>query len=91
MLLTALGLAVELIVSLLATPVLQSMLINLPAIDLVTFAGVSGLLIVITLWLLSARAPRDANQSACHPSRRVVAGAGRSAFEGASSLPVTLA
>ncbi len=34
---------------LMATPVLQSMLINLPATDLVTFAGVSGLLIAITL------------------------------------------
>jgi putative ABC transport system permease protein len=49
MLLTALGLAVGLIVSLLATPVLQSMLINLPATDPVTFAGVSGLLIAIAL------------------------------------------
>ena len=49
MLLTAVGLAVGLIVSLLATPVLQSMLINLPATDLVTFVGVSGLLIAIAL------------------------------------------
>jgi predicted permease len=49
MLLTTLGLAVGLIVSLMATPVLQSMLINLPATDLVTFAGVAGLLIVIAL------------------------------------------
>ena len=49
MLLTALGLAVGLIVSLMATPVLQSMLINLPATDLVTFAGVSALLITIAL------------------------------------------
>ena len=49
MLLTAVGLAVGLIASLMATPVLQSMLINLPATDLVTFAGVSALLIAIAL------------------------------------------
>ena len=49
MLLTALGLAVGLIVSLMAMPVLQSMLINLPATDPVTFVGVSGLLIAIAL------------------------------------------
>ena len=49
MLLTALGLAVGLIVSLIATPVLQSMLIDLPATDPVTFAGVSGLLLAIAL------------------------------------------
>ena len=49
MLLTVVGLAVGLIVSLLATPVLQSMLVNLPATDSVTFAGVSGLLIAIAL------------------------------------------
>ena len=72
MLLTAVGLAVGLAASLLATPVLQSRLINLPATDLVTFVGVScpahrdrarG--------LLCARAARDANRSDCHPSRRV--------------------
>jgi putative ABC transport system permease protein len=49
MLLTALGLAAGLTVSLMATPVLQSMLINLPATDPVTFAGVSALLIAIAL------------------------------------------
>ena len=49
MLLTAVGLAVGLAASLLATPVLQSMLINLPATDLVTLVGVSGLLIAIAL------------------------------------------
>ena len=49
MLLTAVGLAVGLIVSLMATPVLQSMLINLPATDFITFVGVSGLLIAIAL------------------------------------------
>jgi putative ABC transport system permease protein len=49
MLLTALGLTVGLIVSLMATPVLQSMLINLPATDSVTFVGVSALLIAIAL------------------------------------------
>jgi ABC-type antimicrobial peptide transport system permease subunit len=49
MLLTAVGLAVGLAASLLAAPVLQSMLINLPATDLVTFVGVSGLLIAIAL------------------------------------------
>jgi ABC-type lipoprotein release transport system permease subunit len=32
-----------------AAPVLQSMLINLPATDTVTFAGVSALLIAIAL------------------------------------------
>jgi ABC-type antimicrobial peptide transport system permease subunit len=49
MLLTALGLAAGLIVSLIATPVLQSMLVNLSATDPVTFAGVSALLIAIAL------------------------------------------
>jgi len=49
MLLTAVGLAVGLAASLLATPVLQSMLINLPATDPVTFGGVSVLLIAIAL------------------------------------------
>jgi predicted permease len=49
LLLTALGLAAGLIGSLMATPVLQSMLINLPATDPVTFAGVSVLLIAIAL------------------------------------------
>ena len=49
MLLTALGLAAGLIVSLIATPALQSMLINLPATDPRTFAGVSALLIAIAL------------------------------------------
>ncbi len=49
MLLTAVGLAVGLAASLLATPVLQSMLINLPATDLATFVGVSGLLIAIAV------------------------------------------
>ncbi len=49
MLLTVVGLAVGVGASLLATPVLQSMLINLPATDPVTFAGVSGLLIAIAL------------------------------------------
>jgi putative ABC transport system permease protein len=49
LLLTALGLAAGLIVSLMATPVLQSMLVNLPATDPVTFAGVSVLLIAIAL------------------------------------------
>jgi putative ABC transport system permease protein len=38
-----------LIVSLMATPVLQSMLVNLPATDPATFAGVSGVLIAIAL------------------------------------------
>ena len=49
MLLTAVGLAVGLAASLLATPVLHSMLINLPPTDAVTFASVSGLLIAIAL------------------------------------------
>ena len=49
MLLTVVGLAVGLGVALLATPVLQSRLINLPATDPVTFVGVSGLLIAIAL------------------------------------------
>jgi putative ABC transport system permease protein len=49
MLLTAVGLAVGLAGALLATPVLQSMLVNLPASDPVTFAGVSIVLIVIAL------------------------------------------
>ena len=48
-LLTAVGLAVGLGASLLVTPVLQSLLINLPANDPVTFTGVSGLLIAIAL------------------------------------------
>jgi putative ABC transport system permease protein len=49
MLLTAVGLAVGLIVSLLATPVLQSLLIDLPATDPVTFVAVAALLIAIAL------------------------------------------
>jgi ABC-type antimicrobial peptide transport system permease subunit len=49
MLLTTLGLAVGLIVSLIATPVLQSMLVNLSATDPVTFVTVSALLIAIAL------------------------------------------
>jgi ABC-type antimicrobial peptide transport system permease subunit len=49
MLMTAVGLAVGLGASLLATPVLQSMLVNLPATDPVTFAGVSALLLAIAL------------------------------------------
>jgi putative ABC transport system permease protein len=49
MLLTAVGLAVGLAASLLAAPVLQSRLINLPATDLVTFVSVSALLIAIAL------------------------------------------
>jgi len=49
MLLTAVGLVVGLIVSLMATPVLKSMLINLPATDPVTFVGVSALLVAIAL------------------------------------------
>ena len=49
MLLTAVGLAGGLTSSLLVAPVLQSMLINLPATDPVTFVGVSGLLIAIAL------------------------------------------
>jgi predicted permease len=49
MLLTAVGLASGLGASLLATPVLQSRLVNLPATDLVTFVGVSGLLLAIAL------------------------------------------
>jgi ABC-type antimicrobial peptide transport system permease subunit len=49
MLLTTLGLAVGLAASLLATPVLQSMLVNLPPTDFATFVGVSGLLIAIAL------------------------------------------
>ena len=49
MLLTVVGLAVGLGASLLATPVLQSRLINLPATDPVTFAGVTVLLIAIAL------------------------------------------
>ena len=58
MLLTAVGMAVGLAVSLLATPVLQSMLINLPPTDPITFAGVSGLLIVIALVACYAPARR---------------------------------
>jgi predicted permease len=49
MLLTAVGLAVGLIAALMAMPVLQSMLINLPATDPVTFVRVSALLIAIAL------------------------------------------
>jgi putative ABC transport system permease protein len=49
MLLTTLGLAVGLIVSLIATPVLQSMLVNLSATDPVTFVTVAALLIAIAL------------------------------------------
>jgi ABC-type antimicrobial peptide transport system permease subunit len=49
MLMTAVGLAVGLGASLLATPVLQSRLINLPATDPITFAGVSALLMAIAL------------------------------------------
>ena len=49
MLLTAVGLSVGLIVSLMATPVLKSMPINLPATDPVTFVGVSALLVAIAL------------------------------------------
>ena len=61
MLLTTLGLAVGLIVSLMVTPVLQSMLVNLPATDLATFVGVSFVLIVIALvacYLPARRATR---------------------------------
>jgi predicted permease len=58
MLLTVLGLAVGLTVSLMATPVLQSMLVNLPATDLVTFVGVSFVLIVIALVACSVPARR---------------------------------
>ncbi len=49
MVLTAGGLAVGLAAALLATPVLQSMLVNLPATDPLTFAGVSALLLAIAL------------------------------------------
>jgi putative ABC transport system permease protein len=49
MLLTAVGLAVGLAAAVLATPVLQSMLINLPATDPITFVAVSALLIAIAL------------------------------------------
>jgi predicted permease len=49
MLLITVGLAVGLVVSLMATPVLQSMLVNLPANDPVTFVAVSFVLIVIAL------------------------------------------
>ncbi len=49
MLMTVVGLAIGVGAALLATPVLQSMLINLQATDPVTFAGVSGLLIAIAL------------------------------------------
>jgi predicted permease len=58
MLLTAVGMAVGLAVSLLATPVLQSMLIDLPPPDPVTLAGVSGLLIAIALVACYAPARR---------------------------------
>jgi MacB-like periplasmic core domain/FtsX-like permease family len=47
--LTAVGLTVGLAASLLATPVLESTLVNLPATDLLTFVGVSALLIAIAL------------------------------------------
>ena len=49
MLLTSVGLAIGLGGSLLLTPLLQSFLIDLPANDSVTFAGVSVLLIAIAL------------------------------------------
>ena len=49
MLLTSVGLVIGLAGSLLLTPVLQSFLIDLPASDLVTFIGVSVLLIAIAL------------------------------------------
>ena len=49
MLLTSVGLVIGLAGSLLPTPVLQSFLIDLPASDLVTFIGVSVLLIAIAL------------------------------------------
>jgi putative ABC transport system permease protein len=49
MLLTSVGLAIGLGGSLLVTPVLQSLLIDLPATDSVTFGGVAVLLIVIAL------------------------------------------
>jgi putative ABC transport system permease protein len=49
MLLTSMGLAIGLGASLLLTPVLQSFLIDLPASDPGTFAGVSVVLIVIAL------------------------------------------
>jgi putative ABC transport system permease protein len=49
MLLTSMGLAIGLGASLLLTPVLQSFLIDLPAGDPGTFAGVSMVLIVIAL------------------------------------------
>ena len=49
LLLTAAGQAVGLAGALLATPVLQSQLINLPANDPATFTGVSVLLIAIAL------------------------------------------
>jgi putative ABC transport system permease protein len=61
MLLTAFGLTVGLMVSLIATPVLQSMLVNLPPTDLVTFVGVSGLLIAfafVTCYVPARRATR---------------------------------
>jgi predicted lysophospholipase L1 biosynthesis ABC-type transport system permease subunit len=60
MLLTTLGLAVGLIVSLIATPVLQSMLSNLPATDLVTFVGVSAVLMRSRSW--AAMCPRGARR-----------------------------
>jgi predicted permease len=58
MLLTVVGLVVGLAASLLATPILQSQLINLPANDLVTFVAVSFVLIVIAL------------VACCFPARR---------------------
>jgi len=73
LLLTGVGLAVGLAGALLATPVLQSMLINLPATDLVTFVGVSALLIAIAL--VACMCPRDARRESIRlrpfaPSRR---------------------
>jgi ABC-type antimicrobial peptide transport system permease subunit len=49
LLLTGVGLAVGLGAALLATPVLQSQLFNLPANDPATFAGVAVLLIAIAI------------------------------------------
>jgi predicted lysophospholipase L1 biosynthesis ABC-type transport system permease subunit len=49
MLLTAIGLAVGLIGSLIATPALRSLLVDLPATDPVVFVGVSALLVAIAL------------------------------------------
>jgi hypothetical protein len=49
MALTIVGLVVGLAASLLAAPVLQSMLVALPSNDVVTFVSVTGLLIVIAI------------------------------------------